>query len=658
MADSPLVRVRTSAALLAIAIALGTITLVLRLEKPSHRIVYGVWAQSSGDASLFGDAGLEFVAPTASGYRNARHGLPRQWPSFDFGFWEVYYPHPAGMRPAAALPSKASGVIPAAHRVRRTDGVDERLFPVDFRMDKVHMWPSGSPAKGANADWSLPRRRTWAIICRQFDISQLPPVHIVEFEPILTSPREAEVPPPGQRRARAGSQDGKEADEDPAEDADGESRQRAEAAANIASDISSARSAAGPNVDAVHHISLMLCKQKKPQYAFGQVFDCDQDGPDESCDEILVIYDRGAGTFRLPETVGSRIGALVEGNGVGASPLGVLVLEVHYLPALLPASAIPPNGFLDSSGLRLWVTPDLRAHDAKFFGLSDETMQLRPGREREDVDFTCPAETLRHQLGPAMKLAGGSVGVFAYHLHAHGLATALELEVVRHSSEEAEQEQEDDGGYGPGEGGEEAGQDGSARAGWLELLGRLNPFGGYNADQSLHYTGLRGEEVGEAQGQRLAPLVPGSSSPVGCGEEAGAAMQAVPVTEGGGGPCATAEGGGGGWTGVFGAEMEARTAKSPTVTAAGATVVPVLLRPGDALRARCRYNTTGRSQDVVFGLGLLNEMCAPIVWVYPVDGTQMLPDHPDNALMGGSCLRNDCVRSDEHVQREKRSHGQ
>jgi hypothetical protein len=521
--------------------------------------------------------------PSASGYNVSSR---REWPRFPEAAWGGYFPNPSAMRPPMLRAKESWFGQPLGQRRRHVDGVVERLVPIEFRVDQAPIWqaepretwratepPTEEAPQDSASKWRLQKDKGWAIVCRQFDLSELPPLHVVEFEPLLTDPWDAVKPTATGRRAES-------------------------------LDPGALPDPPGPGKDIVHHMTIMLCTRPKGRHPMGETFDCDANGVDDVCSEILIIYDRGGRAFRLPENTGARIGTggewdetdddwegldeLVEGDAVRGSPYRYAILEVHYLPALLPVGSIPEGGFLDSSGLRLWVTPDFRPHDAKFIGLSDEDIALQPGSAHEEDRFVCPAETLGHQLrGPFLK--HGRVSVFAFHLHAHALARELELTVLRANENQ------------PGV--------------WEQLqqvLGKLQPFGGYNQDQSLFYPALRGG--GDQQPHaRYAPYVPSDMSPMGI------ALEAV----------------------------------EPGGVGEAPQVVPVDLFPGDTLAAHCVYSTTTRTQTVHYGLGLHDEMCAPVAWVYPLDGTTALPRHPDSKITDESILRNVCVYTPEHVKHHR-----
>ena len=589
------------------------------------------------------------VNATAVGYRGFGSPKPRDWPSIPLAGADVHWAIPG--QELAGGPER-QWATPEALRTRAADGVAERLVPIDLRVDGLGMWTEAA-SRGGGGDleprWTLPRSRGWAIVCKQFDLRRLPPLHIVEFEPVLTQPWSTAInasagAPVSSRRAPGAGAAGSRPARQTWRDRSGGHNPFHGAGAG-ATDALGGRDPAdpGPNRDVVHHITIMLCPRQKTGRPMGAAFDCDEDGPDVDCEEILVIYDRGAKPFRLPENVGARIGAGGQAED-GPSPYPFAVLEVHYLPALLP-DAVPPGGFLDSSGLRLWVTPDLRAHDARLFGVSDETLRLPAGRPDVEAAFTCPPSTLQHQLAATMARFG-SASVFAFHLHAHGLAARLELDVVRDAV--GPETAGAVGGEGASSG--PSGQ-GSTFGGWLQVLGRLSPFGGYNADQSLLYPGLRGSGQARPASRGRAPHS-GAADPDGNEQLSWAEPQGsglIPVS---------------GRSGIIEAVLPGPTVQAGAPLDAGPTsgdamaVVPVIIGPRDTLRASCHFSTASRDQEVRFGLGLLDEMCAPVVWLYPSDGTSRMPVHPDEELVGGSILRNLCLHTDEHAAAATQPAGQ
>lgn len=48
------------------------------------------------------------------------------------------------------------------------------------------------------------------------------------------------------------------------------------------------------------------------------------------------------------------------------------------------------------------------------------------------------------------------------------------------------------------------------------------------------------------------------------------------------------------------------------------TIDPIQIEPGDSLFTHCRFDTTTQSQDVIFGIDSLDEMCMDFLYVWPV----------------------------------------
>mmetsp|Transcript_46416 Transcript_46416/g.77142 ORF Transcript_46416/g.77142 Transcript_46416/m.77142 type:complete len:668 (-) Transcript_46416:45-2048(-) len=179
------------------------------------------------------------------------------------------------------------------------------------------------------------------------------------------------------------------------------------------------------NEAAVHHFILYWCKE----------FDVDKIGFSAECDdvanmpvfagqscridfeEILAVWAVGGSDFYFPEHVGFPI----EG-------LQYVLLEIHY---------DNPNeieGIVDSSGVRIYWTDELREQDAAMLTVGapyDST--FIPG----DMDVTvlnsfygAPQCTLNSEIDPSQ-----SVHAFAGLLHAHTIGTAIKFRHIRENVE-------------------------------------------------------------------------------------------------------------------------------------------------------------------------------------------------------------------------------
>uniref|UniRef100_A0A8C8G641 DOMON domain-containing protein n=1 Tax=Oncorhynchus tshawytscha TaxID=74940 RepID=A0A8C8G641_ONCTS len=174
----------------------------------------------------------------------------------------------------------------------------------------------------------------------------------------------------------------------------------------------------------VHHILLYQCDSNLNESELGASHECYHPNMPDSfltCETIVFAWAIGGEGFTYPPHVGLSIGTAID-------PVYVL-MEVHYdNPAL-------QQGVLDSSGLRLFYTPELRQYDA---GVIETGVwvslyhMLPPGMQEYVSEGHCTRECLQESLGQEMP---NGVRVFAVLMHAHLAGRAIR---TRHFREQEE----------------------------------------------------------------------------------------------------------------------------------------------------------------------------------------------------------------------------
>ncbi|XP_054271287.1 dopamine beta-hydroxylase [Macrosteles quadrilineatus] len=159
------------------------------------------------------------------------------------------------------------------------------------------------------------------------------------------------------------------------------------------------------NEHLVHHMELFHCEAKADVEMPDYRGPCDgSDRPPETqvCKKVIAAWAMGATPFYYPEEAGYPIG--------GPDFNLYAVLEIHYNNPQLHA------GMVDSSGLRVYVSPTLRAHDAGVIELGLEyidKMAIPPGQPHFPLSGYCISECTGINLPPE------GIIVFGSQLHTH-----------------------------------------------------------------------------------------------------------------------------------------------------------------------------------------------------------------------------------------------
>ena len=176
----------------------------------------------------------------------------------------------------------------------------------------------------------------------------------------------------------------------------------------------------------VHHALLYEC-QDLSQAALDWQGDCSYDDTMpldlKGCNGGAPIagWAIGGEDFWLPPNVGIRFGK------TGGR---FMLLETHY------DNPDQFEGVVDSSGLRLWLTPNLREHDASYIAVGPlvPTIIVPPFQQDFALSGLCTSEC----VSAALKQAGQqSITVFASLLHAHLAGRSIKTTVIRNGKERA-----------------------------------------------------------------------------------------------------------------------------------------------------------------------------------------------------------------------------
>uniref|UniRef100_A0A6Q2XIZ8 DOMON domain-containing protein n=1 Tax=Esox lucius TaxID=8010 RepID=A0A6Q2XIZ8_ESOLU len=174
----------------------------------------------------------------------------------------------------------------------------------------------------------------------------------------------------------------------------------------------------------VHHILLYQCDSRLNESELYSGHECYHPNMPDSfltCETIVFAWAIGGEGFTYPPHVGLSIGTSID-------PVYVL-MEVHYDNPDLQ------QGVVDSSGLRLFYTPELRQYDA---GVIETGVwvslyhMLPPGMPEFVSEGHCTHECLQESLGQEMP---SGVRVFAILMHAHLAGRAIRTRHFRDQEE-------------------------------------------------------------------------------------------------------------------------------------------------------------------------------------------------------------------------------
>ncbi|KAL0967362.1 hypothetical protein UPYG_G00251280 [Umbra pygmaea] len=174
----------------------------------------------------------------------------------------------------------------------------------------------------------------------------------------------------------------------------------------------------------VHHILLYQCDSRLNERELYFGHECYHPNMPDSfltCETIVFAWAIGGEGFTYPPHVGLSI-------GTSTDPVNVL-MEIHYDNPFLQ------QGMVDSSGLRLFYTPELRQYDAGVLEIGVWVSlyhMLPPGMPEYVSEGHCTRECLQESLGQEMP---GGVRVFAVLMHAHLAGRALRTRHFRKQEE-------------------------------------------------------------------------------------------------------------------------------------------------------------------------------------------------------------------------------
>ncbi|CAL1540452.1 unnamed protein product [Lymnaea stagnalis] len=170
----------------------------------------------------------------------------------------------------------------------------------------------------------------------------------------------------------------------------------------------------------VHHLVLFYCLGTVDDKYVGREYNCDDGTPEDLrvCDQVFIAWAVGGQPFNYPVHVGHPVGT--------TDNPGFFMLETHYNNPGLKTE------YVDGSGLRLFLTKQLRQFDAAIIdtGVNTDTYQIVPPHYKSFISSGhCHHDCLAQGLGSK------EIHVFANLLHGHLLARKLRTRHFRNGIE-------------------------------------------------------------------------------------------------------------------------------------------------------------------------------------------------------------------------------
>ena len=279
-----------------------------------------------------------------------------------------------------------------------SDNRTERVWKLRLQQNAVEL-VRGKQTAGRDTVFCRDQPCKFFMVNEQVDLSDLPPVDVVEFKALVT-----QVP-----------------------------------------------SVLKNNGDAAiaHHMDLFLCTEAVTTEfpTVGARVPPGWAPADEAaCDQMIFAYDRGAtDALRMPPNVGFRIGR--------GTPYSILLLQWHYLMPEGGSDGLHGEGvFRDRSGFELSLTPDLRQHSAATLAVMDMTAVFHKGSPAYHHAFNTTVASMHRTLWQDFRSSGGKLHPFAVHLHMHDHGTAIWVDHLRAGAKIGELGRlRDYGGYGSSE---------------------------------------------------------------------------------------------------------------------------------------------------------------------------------------------------------------
>ncbi|XP_033750973.1 dopamine beta-hydroxylase-like [Pecten maximus] len=169
------------------------------------------------------------------------------------------------------------------------------------------------------------------------------------------------------------------------------------------------------NQNVVHHMILFACSATRAselKNAVGQPYTCDM-LPDPQCQDIITGWKHGISGFCAPDNVGFS---------VGANRARFLTLQVHWVN---PGRR---TDLVDTSGLALFLTPNLRQYNLSTFRIGDVSFSIPPKETSYVVQGECASVCTQRQLT-------GPITVYQGFDHMHYAGKEIKVTVRRRGIE-------------------------------------------------------------------------------------------------------------------------------------------------------------------------------------------------------------------------------
>ncbi|XP_060062797.1 uncharacterized protein LOC132543325 [Ylistrum balloti] len=165
------------------------------------------------------------------------------------------------------------------------------------------------------------------------------------------------------------------------------------------------------NQNIVHHMILFACETMTAtelQNPVGSPYPCEM-LPDPKCQDIITGWQPGISGFCHPDHLGFS---------VGANRGRYLSLQVHWI------NPLRRTGLTDTSGMALFLTPNLRQYNLSTFRIGDIYLSIPPKEKSFAVEGTCASSCTRNQLT-------GPISVYQSFDHMHYAGREIKVTLKR-----------------------------------------------------------------------------------------------------------------------------------------------------------------------------------------------------------------------------------
>ncbi|XP_053386261.1 uncharacterized protein LOC123538847 isoform X2 [Mercenaria mercenaria] len=127
----------------------------------------------------------------------------------------------------------------------------------------------------------------------------------------------------------------------------------------------------------------------------------------EGCQDVIALWTVGSSGLCYHENAGFR---------VGKTGYKKALIELHW------NNPMHVGTYTDGSGITIYLTPNLRAHDAGMFYIGQSRLEIPPGKERYTANSTCTSKCIQRKMVGNIKIVGA-----LNHMHYLGYSATSQM---------------------------------------------------------------------------------------------------------------------------------------------------------------------------------------------------------------------------------------